>query len=89
MEAAFCIEAVEEALARYGKPEIYNTDQDRSSLGGLHGVLKKAGLPSRWTARALGGQCLRERLWRSIKYEEVYLTPTRRVWARAWHRRGI
>jgi len=31
MEAAFCIEAVEEALARYGKPEIFNTDQDRSS----------------------------------------------------------
>ncbi len=31
MEAAFCIEAVEEALARHGRPEIFNTDQDRSS----------------------------------------------------------
>ena len=31
MEAAFCIEAVEEALARYGKPDIFNTDRDRSS----------------------------------------------------------
>ena len=31
MEAAFCIEAVEEALARHGRPEIFNTDRDRSS----------------------------------------------------------
>lgn len=71
----FCIEAVEEAIHRYGKPEIFNTDQG-SQFTSLEftGLLKENGI-----AISMDGKgCWRdnvfvERLWRSVKYEEVYL----------------
>ncbi|WP_458380027.1 IS3 family transposase [Sinorhizobium medicae] len=75
METAFCIEAVEEALARYGKPDIFNTDQGSQFTSvDFTAVLKKAE-----TAISMDGKgawrdnVFVERLWRSIKYEEVYL----------------
>jgi putative transposase len=56
MEAAFCVEALEDALACHGKPEIFNTDQGSQFTGAAFtGVLIKNGSPSAWTARALGG----------------------------------
>ena len=75
MDARFCIEALREAIARYGKPEIFNTDQGSqfTSLD-FTGVLKDAGITISMDGR---GRCLDnifvERLWRSLKYEEVYL----------------
>ncbi len=56
MEADFCIEAVEDALARYGKPEIFNTDQGSqfTSIDFTAVLKKKARSPSRWMARARG-----------------------------------
>jgi len=71
----FCIEAVQEALARYGMPEIFNTDQG-SQFTSLEftELLKDNGI-----AISMDGKgCWRdnvfvERLWKSIKYEEVYL----------------
>ena len=56
MEAAFCIEAVEEALARHGKPEIFNTDQGTQFTSAeLHRRAdRQAGSRSAWTARAHG-----------------------------------
>ncbi len=60
MKAAFCIEAVEEALARYGKPDIFNTDQG-SQFTSMDGK-------GAWRDNVFV-----ERLWRSIKYEEIYL----------------
>jgi len=55
MEADFCIEAVEEALARYGKPDIFNTDQGSQFTSiDFTAVLKRLRLPSRWMARAHG-----------------------------------
>ena len=56
MEADFCVEAVEEALAKYGKPEIFNTDQGSQFTGeAFTGVLLEA-MRSRsaWTAKAPG-----------------------------------
>ena len=75
MDAGFCVEALHEAMARYGKPEIFNTDQGSqfTSLD-FTGVLKDAEITISMDGR---GRCLDnifiERLWRSLKYECVYL----------------
>jgi putative transposase len=75
MDAGFCVEALEDAMARYGRPEIFNTDQGSqfTSLD-FTGVLKDAGVAISMDGR---GRCLDnvfiERLWRSLKYEAVYL----------------
>jgi len=75
METAFCIEAVEEALARYGTPQIFNTDQgSQFTSEAFTGLLTQHGI-----AISMDGKgCWRdnvfvERLWKSVKYEEVYL----------------
>jgi putative transposase len=75
METAFCIETVEDALQRYGKPEIFNTDQgSQFTSEAFTGLLKANGI-----AISMDGKgCWRdnvfvERLWKSFKYEEVYL----------------
>ena len=55
MEAAFCIEALEEALARHGRPEIFNTDQgSQFTSAAFTGVLLKPASRSAWTARVPG-----------------------------------
>ena len=56
MEAGFCVEALEEALARHGRPEIFNTDQgSQFTSAAFTGVLDQAtASPSAWTARAHG-----------------------------------
>lgn len=75
LDSTFCCEAVAEALARYGRPEIFNTDQGAQfTSAAFTGLLQDQGI-----AISMDGQgCWRdnifvERLWRSIKYEEVYL----------------
>lgn len=75
LEADFCIEAVEEALARHGKPEIFDTDQESQFTGAeFTGLLMKNEI-----AISMHGKCawrdnvFVERLWRTIKSEEVYL----------------
>ncbi len=75
MEAAFCVEALEEALARHGKPEIFNTDQGSqfTSLA-FTDVLTKAKVAISMDGRgSWRDNVFVERLWRTIKYEEVYL----------------
>jgi putative transposase len=75
MDAGFCVEALEEALERFGAPEIFNTDQG-SQFTGLaftatleaHGVAISMDGRGRWLDNVFV-----ERLWRSLKYEEVYL----------------
>jgi putative transposase len=75
MDARFCVEALNDALAKYGRPEIFNTDQGSqfTSLA-FTGVLKDAQVAISMDGR---GRCLDnifiERLWRSLKYEAVYL----------------
>ena len=75
LEAAFCIEALEEALARHGRPEIFNTDQgSQFTSKGFTDVLVKNGIAISMDGKgAWRDNVFVERLWRSIKYEEVYL----------------
>jgi putative transposase len=75
LDAGFCIEALEEALDRFGAPEIFNTDQGSqftsegfTSLLLEHGVAVSMDGRGRWMDNVFI-----ERLWRSVKYEEVYL----------------
>ena len=75
MDAGFCVEALNEALERYGKPEIFNTDQGSQFTSyDFTGVLKAAEITISMDGR---GRCMDnifiERLWRSLKYEAVYL----------------
>src|SRR5258708_30047943 len=75
MDTSFCLEALEEALAKYGKPEIFNTDQgSQFTSEAFTGRLKAAGITismdgkGRWCDNVFV-----ERFWKSIKYEHVYL----------------
>jgi len=75
MEAAFCVETLQDALARHGKPEIFNTDQGSQFTGSAFtGVLASNGIAISMDGKgAWRDNVFVERLWRSIKYEEVYL----------------
>jgi putative transposase len=75
MEADFCVEALEEALARYGKPTIFNTDQGSqfTSLAFTSVLLREEIAISMDGRGAWRDNVVVERLWRSVKYEEVYL----------------
>src|ERR1700704_5518115 len=75
MEADFCIEALEEALARHGKPDIFNTDQgSQFTSAAFTGALIKNEVAISMDGRgAWRDNVFVERLWRTIKYEEVYL----------------
>lgn len=75
LEAAFCIEALEEALARYGRPGIVNTDQgSQFTSTAFADVLHKHEIAISMDGKgAWRDNVFVERLWRSIKYEEVYL----------------
>ena len=73
--AEFCVEALEEALSGYGRPEIFNTDQgSQFTSDDFTGTLKRHGVTISMDGK---GRCMDnifvERLWRSLKYEEVYL----------------
>jgi putative transposase len=75
MEASFCVETLEDALARHGKPEIFNTDQGSQFTGSAFtGVLAGNGIAISMDGKgAWRDNVFVERLWRSVKYEEVYL----------------
>jgi len=75
MEASFCIETLEDALAKHGKPEIFNTDQgSQFTCPAFTGVLRKHDIKISMDGKgAWRDNVFVERLWRSVKYEEVYL----------------
>ena len=75
LHADFCVDALEEALDCYGKPAIFNTDQGAQfTSAAFTGVLQEAEIDISMDGK---GWCMDnifiERLWRSLKYEEVYL----------------
>jgi len=75
LDASFCVEALEEAIRRYGKPEIFNTDQgSQFTSKAFTGVLLKHEIKISMDGkgRALDN-VLVERLWRSVKYEDIYI----------------
>ena len=75
MEAAFCVETLQDALAKHRKPEIFNTDQGSQFTGtAFTGVLANNDIAISMDGKgAWRDNVFVERLWRSIKYEEVYL----------------
>ncbi len=75
MEASFCVETLEDALARHGRPEIVNTDQGSQFTGtDFTGVLIKNEIAISMDGKgAWRDNVFVERLWRTVKYEEVYL----------------
>ena len=76
MEADFCIEALEEALAKYGRPEIFNTDQGSqfTSERFHRRSYQNAGIAISMDGKgAWRDNVFVERIWKSVKYEEVYL----------------
>ena len=75
LDASFCVDALEEAIARYGVPEIFNTDQgsqftseEFTGILSGHGISISMDGKGRWRDNVFV-----ERLWKSVKYEEVYL----------------
>jgi putative transposase len=75
MDVSFCVLALEDALARFGRPEIFNSDQGSQFTGqAFTAVLEKAGVQISMDGR---GRCMDnifiERLWRSLKHEDIYL----------------
>lgn len=75
MDASFCVEALEDAMARHGKPEIFNTDQgSQFTSHAFTGVLRAAEIKISMDGRGRWmDNVFIERLWRSVKYECVYL----------------
>jgi putative transposase len=75
LEASFCIEAVEEALAKYGCPHIFNTDQgSQFTSADFTSVLSRNAIAISMDGRgAWRDNVFVERFWRTVKYEEVYL----------------
>ncbi len=75
MDVSFCILALEEALARFGKPEIFNTDQGSQFTSAVFtGTLAAAGIRISMDGRGRWmDNVFIERLWRSLKYEDIYL----------------
>ena len=74
MDADFCVEALEEALGK-GKPEVFNTDQgSQFTSEGFTGILARHGVKISMDGKGrYADNIFMERLWRTVKYEEVYL----------------
>ncbi|EOG5907671.1 IS3 family transposase [Vibrio vulnificus] len=88
MDTSFCIEALEDALKHYGPPDIFNSDQGSQFTSTEftqklidHGVRISMDGKGRWVDNVFI-----ERLWRSLKYEEVYLNHKRSLSETAMHR---
>jgi putative transposase len=75
MDSGFCVEALEEAMQKHGKPKIFNTDQGAQfTSAAFTGKLQAAGVAISMDGRSrFLDNIFIERLWRSIKYEEVHL----------------
>ena len=75
MDVAFCVEALEEALARFGRPDIFNTDQGSQFTSAVFtGTLAAARIKISMDGRGRWmDNVFIERLWRSLKHEDIYL----------------
>ena len=75
MDVHFCLEAVEEAISRYGTPEIMNTDQgSQFTSQAFTGLIKENGIKISMDGKgSWRDNVFIERLWRSVKYEDIYL----------------
>lgn len=82
MDSRFCVEALQEAMQRFGAPTIFNTDQGaQSSADACASVLQAAGVRISMDGRgAWRGNVFIERLWWTLKHEEVYLRAYDSMW---------
>jgi len=79
LDSSFCVDALEEAIAKYGCPEIFNTDQgSQFTAEAFTGALRSRGISismdgkGRWMDNVFI-----EQLWKSVKYEDIYLKAYR------------
>lgn len=75
MDASFCVDCLEDALRHHGKPEVFNSDQgSQFTSDAFTGVLKREGVAISMDGRGRAlDNIFVERLWRNVKYEDVYL----------------
>jgi putative transposase len=75
MEAVFCVDCLEEAIRIYGKPDVFNSDQGSQFTSvAFTGVLEREGIVISMDGRGrVFDNIFVERLWRNVKYEDVYL----------------
>lgn len=75
MEAMFCVDCLEDALRKHGRPEIFNSDQgSQFTSDAFTGVLKREGIVISMDGRGRAfDNIFVERLWRNVKYEDIYL----------------
>ena len=75
MDAAFCVDCLEDALKQYGQPEVFNSDQgSQFTSAAFTDVLKREGITISMDGRGRAlDNIFVERLWRTIKYEDIYL----------------
>ena len=75
MEASFCVDCLEEALRLYRRPEVFNSDQGAQfTADAFTGVLKREGITISMDGQGRAfDNIFVERLWRTVKYEDVYL----------------
>ena len=75
LEAGFCVDCLEDALRAHGRPEVFNTDQgSQFTSAAFTGVLLRAGIAISMDGRGRAlDNIFVERLWRSLKYEDLYL----------------
>ncbi len=75
LEAGFCVDCLEDALRAHGRPEIFNTDQgSQFTSAAFTGVLRREGIAISMDGRGRAlDNVFVERLWRSVKYEDIYL----------------
>jgi putative transposase len=75
MDESFCVSALERAIRRYGCPDIFNTDQGSQYTGAAFtGILKEHGIRISMDGKGRAmDNIMVERLWRSLKYEDIYL----------------
>ncbi|GHU12239.1 hypothetical protein AGMMS50225_19730 [Betaproteobacteria bacterium] len=82
MEATFCVDCLEDALRHHGRPEVFNSDQGAQfTRAAFTQVLEREGIVISMDGRGRAfDNIFVERLWRSVKHEDVYLKGTPR-WA--------
>lgn len=75
MDASFCVDCLEDSLSRYGRPEVFNSDQgSQFTSNAFTGVLKREGIAISMDGRGRAlDNIFVERLWRNVKHEDVYL----------------
>jgi putative transposase len=81
LEAGFCVDCLQEALCTHGKPEVFNSDQGAQfTSAAFTGVLLEAGIAISMDGRGRAlDNIFVERLWRSVKYEDIYLKGYERL----------